>query len=246
MAVVGMSMPKLHKDQIPAREGYTFLGYYNQKEGGTKYYDALGNSSALWSDTQRTATLYAQWEKQPAPDPDPDDPEPGEEIGWNYNESGGWYYVYDNEGHTYNDGWHWIEDAKFGNHWYYFKEDGFIATNQWIFTDAWYYVNSSGAMNVGTWNFINGAWYGFNWNSTMCTGWTYDSGYANWFYCNPTTGAMYTNCWSFINDAWYGFWVNGEQTEISLHKARISGPKRTRHLPSSSIRIGYRIEFGLW
>ena len=134
---------------------------------------------------------------------------PGEGIGWNFNESGGWYYV-NTDGSVYNDGWHWIEDGKFGNHWYYFKDNGFIATNQWIFTDAWYYVNGSGSMNVGTWNWIGNAWYGFNWNGTMCKGWIYDSNYHNWFYCDPTSGAMYTNCWSYISGAWYGFWVNGE------------------------------------
>ena len=155
-------------------------------------------------------TFYKEGYIPPVPDPDPDDPEPGQETGWNFNESGGWYYVYDNEGHTYNDGWHWIEDTKLGNHWYYFKQDSFIATNQWMFTGAWYYVNSSGAMNVGTWNYIDGSWYGFNWNGTMCTGWVWNSSYNNYFYCDETTGAMYTNCWSFINDTWYGFHYNGE------------------------------------
>ena len=218
--VPGIALPHLNATtQIPTRDTYNFEGFFDEAEGGTKYYNSDGTSAHPWNKEEKEVTLYAHWEKAPTPPappapptptPDPDNPKPEEEQGWNYNESGGWYYVFDNDGNTYNDGWHWIEDTKFGAHWYFFKDTGFIAINQWIFTDAWYYVSGSGSMNVGTWNWINNAWYGFNWNGTMCKGWIYDSGYNNWFYCDPTTGAMYTNCWSFINGSWYGFWANGE------------------------------------
>ena len=202
--------------------GGNYYAYINGKKVNDKA-DTIKNLLAPYAATDTTVIdFYLEGHEPPAPPepptpptptPDPDNPKPEEEQGWNFNESGGWYYVYDTEGHTYNDGWHWIEDAHYGNHWYYFKEDSFIKTNEWIWDDvytAWYYVNSSGSMNVGSWNWINNAWYGFNWDGTMCKGWTFDHDYMNWFYCDPTSGAMYTNCWSFINGSWYGFWANGE------------------------------------
>ena len=155
-----------------------------------------------------SVTLYWNVPEPPVP---PKPPRPGD-AGWHFDDQKGWYYVKP-DGTRYDEGWHWIEDTKFGAHWYYFKDNSFIKTNEWIFDDvntSWYYVNSSGSMNVGTWNWIENAWYGFNWDGTMCKGWIYDSGYNNWFYCDPSSGAMYTNCWSFINGSWYGFWANGE------------------------------------
>ena len=45
---------------VPARTGYQFAGYYDQAEGGTKYYNADGSSAADWNKAGDT-TLYAQW-----------------------------------------------------------------------------------------------------------------------------------------------------------------------------------------
>ena len=45
---------------VPARAGYQFAGYYDQAEGGTKYYNADGNSAINWNKAGDT-TLYAQW-----------------------------------------------------------------------------------------------------------------------------------------------------------------------------------------
>lgn len=44
----------------PSRPGYTFLGYFDQEEGGKKYYNDDGTSASLWDKTSDT-TLYAQW-----------------------------------------------------------------------------------------------------------------------------------------------------------------------------------------
>lgn len=44
----------------PSRPGYTFLGYFDQQEGGTQYYSADGASAKAWDKTEDT-TLYAQW-----------------------------------------------------------------------------------------------------------------------------------------------------------------------------------------
>ena len=44
----------------PTRTGYTFNGYFDATSGGTKYYNANGNSAKNWDKTSNT-TLYAQW-----------------------------------------------------------------------------------------------------------------------------------------------------------------------------------------
>ena len=45
----------------PAREGYAFLGFYDDVENGVKYYNANGSSAKEWDNTSDTATLYAHW-----------------------------------------------------------------------------------------------------------------------------------------------------------------------------------------
>ena len=46
---------------IPTRTGYTFGGYYTEKNGGgTQYYNANGESAKAWSIAANT-TLYAKW-----------------------------------------------------------------------------------------------------------------------------------------------------------------------------------------
>ena len=45
---------------VPARVGFQFAGYYDQAEGGTKYYNADGSSAINWNKAGDT-TLYAQW-----------------------------------------------------------------------------------------------------------------------------------------------------------------------------------------
>ena len=45
---------------IPSKEGYSFSGYYTSTSGGTKYYDAYGDSYRECDFTSEL-TLYAQW-----------------------------------------------------------------------------------------------------------------------------------------------------------------------------------------
>ncbi len=57
-ATYGSAMPSA---TMPARTGYTFGGYYDQKNGaGTQYYNANGGSAKNWDKTAAT-TLYAKW-----------------------------------------------------------------------------------------------------------------------------------------------------------------------------------------
>ena len=47
---------------LPTRDGYTFLGYFSEQNGGgTQYYDANGSSTNSWT-TASGGTLYANWE----------------------------------------------------------------------------------------------------------------------------------------------------------------------------------------
>lgn len=59
-ATYGAAMPKA---TMPSRKGYTFGGYWTEKEGkGTKYYNANGTSARNW-DITSNKILYAHWEE---------------------------------------------------------------------------------------------------------------------------------------------------------------------------------------
>ena len=58
-ATYDAAMPKI--DELPARTGYTFGGYYTEKNGGgTQYYKADGTSAKNWK-IASNSTLYAKW-----------------------------------------------------------------------------------------------------------------------------------------------------------------------------------------
>ncbi|MCQ2310543.1 MAG: InlB B-repeat-containing protein, partial [Paludibacteraceae bacterium] len=56
-ATFGAAMPSA---DAPTRTGYTFQGYYDQKEGGTQYYNNDMSSAHAW-DKAAATTLYAHW-----------------------------------------------------------------------------------------------------------------------------------------------------------------------------------------
>ena len=58
---------RMPASEAPTRAGFTFKGYYAQKNGaGTKYYDEFMNSDVIYESTQNT-TLYAYWVDETAP-----------------------------------------------------------------------------------------------------------------------------------------------------------------------------------
>ena len=61
MATYDAAMPAI--GQLPtAKDGYTFAGYYDQKDGaGTQYYNAEGASTNAW-DKADNSRLYAKWD----------------------------------------------------------------------------------------------------------------------------------------------------------------------------------------
>ena len=57
-ATYDAALPKIAP---PTRDGWTFAGYFTEADGkGTKYYDAQGNGTKTWTETD-VATLYAYW-----------------------------------------------------------------------------------------------------------------------------------------------------------------------------------------
>ena len=57
----GDSVNNLTDSQIPSKEGYTFIGYYSQKTGGTKYFDADGKSNITQWQGGANGYAYAQY-----------------------------------------------------------------------------------------------------------------------------------------------------------------------------------------
>ena len=68
-AVYGKPMPTIPYDAIPTYYGdsdsWSFTGYFDAQTGGTAFYDAAGNpiGNNIWTGTDKTGTLYAQWEE---------------------------------------------------------------------------------------------------------------------------------------------------------------------------------------
>lgn len=55
--IEGETMPTIHK---PERVGYTFVGIYDEPDGGDQYYDEEMRAVKKWDGNENT-TLYAQW-----------------------------------------------------------------------------------------------------------------------------------------------------------------------------------------
>jgi len=51
------------KATAPVRKGYTFLGIFNAKTGGTQYYGETMDSVRNWNGTGTAYTFYAHWAK---------------------------------------------------------------------------------------------------------------------------------------------------------------------------------------
>lgn len=79
-------------------------------------------------------------------------------------ENGSWYYLG-------SDGWMVTGKRKIGSDYYYFREDGVMATG-WIYNDnedAWHYAEESGRLLKG-WYQGGGAWYWFDSKYAMFSG----------------------------------------------------------------------------
>lgn len=98
----------------------------------------------------------------------------------------------------------WKEE---GAGWYYIKEDGTQASNEWLQVDGFYYwFDANGYMGTGWRSFADGSYYYFHPETgTMMTGWIQD---VDWYYLGPD-GRLWTNTTTpdgcQVNE--YGIWV---------------------------------------
>lgn len=96
-----------------------------------------------------------------------------DDTGWRYYKNGGYYA-----------GWHEIDD-EYGDHWYYFKDDAYMEAYTWKWSDethAYYWLCSTGPMIIRLWQWIDNAWYKFDDEGKMQTGWYWDNYLQHWYY----------------------------------------------------------------
>ncbi len=122
----------------------------------------------------------------------------------------------------------WVKE---NNTWYYFKQDGMMATGWEKVNGIWYYFNKSGAMQTGwlkegsTWYYlkssgamatgwekVNGTWYYLNKSGAMQTGWLKEG--STWYYLK-SSGAMATG-WEKVNGTWYYFNGSGKMATSGI------------------------------
>lgn len=117
---------------------------------------------------------------------------------WVY-DGAGWWYSYAFGGYP-SGGW-----SQIGSDWYYFNENGYMASNQWIGN---YYVGASGAMVTNSW--VDGFYVGEDGGWVPGFGetdkWVLD---ANGWWYSYASGGYPSGGWSQIGGVWYYFDGNG-------------------------------------
>ena len=199
-------LQKLWEDKalIPERDGYLFLGWYEDVKYATPVEDLWTTIDKYSNSNQspredRTCRIFAKWLK----------------LGWNELEDGSKVY-YDEDGHLHTD---WLTDED--GRQYFFNEDGIMQTGLQTIDGTTYYFDEDGAMQTG-WQTIDGTKYYFKEDGAMQTGWlTLDKksyyftkagamvkGWKKiskkWYYLDPKTGVMATG-WKEIKKDWYYF-----------------------------------------
>ena len=117
--------------------------------------------------------------------------------GWKQDDNG-WSYVCE-DGSSPSSSWKMISGK-----WYYFNDDGYMATGWQKIGGKWYYMGSSGAMQTG-WKQISNKWYYFSGSGAMQTGWKQISG--KWYYF--ASGGAMTTGWKQISGEYYYFESSG-------------------------------------
>ena len=112
-------------------------------------------------------------------------------VGW-HTVDGKTYYS-GADGTLYGPGW-----MEYNGGWYYFRDNGEMATGWVADGGCWYYMDTDGRMATG-WIEDDGKWFYFNGNGTMYTGWLQAGN--NW-YLLQSSGAMATG-WACDGGVWY-------------------------------------------
>ena len=219
----------------PEREGYLFLGWYEDDRYETPVTDLWTTISKYGrynsSPRQdRICRVYAKWQK----------------LGWDVEAEKRVYYDNDGTRHT---GWLTDNGKK-----YYFDEDGYMKTGmvqdgtKWYFFDKkngymktgwvqdgtkWYFFDKkAGYMKTG-WVQDGKKWYFFDKkDGYMKTGWVQDG--KKWYFFDKKDGYMKTNAWVQDGKKWYyfkgdgtmaqnewckGYWLNKDGTQTYKYTA---------------------------
>ena len=124
------------------------------------------------------------------------------------------YYDYPWDGILHYNGkadfYGWQKDAK---GWWWKEASGSWPANEWRYIkDAWYFFNPDGYMATG-WISYNGNWFYLRDDGEMVRNrWQKISG--KWYYFEDD-GRMLSDCFRYINGRWYAFRKNGEMVENS-------------------------------
>ena len=132
---------------------------------------------------------------------------PAPKAGWVKDSKGWWYRNADGS-------WPANKWQLINNCWYFFKNDGYMATG-WIKpSDKWYYLHPVDGQMLTGWQYINKNWYYLRKDGDMVVGWLKDGG--KWYYLNNSTdgveGSMATG-WKLVKGKWYYLYASGAMAE---------------------------------
>ena len=136
---------------------------------------------------------------------------------------GGCWYYFD------SDGWNVTGLRRIDSRYYYFREDGVMATG-WIYNDdedVWYYAEESGALKRG-WHYAGGAWYWFNSKGEMyCGGSRMVDAHKYYFFENGQLAAnQYVGLYYYdengLRDRRYDITIQGDRKPDNEEKERIT------------------------
>lgn len=145
-------------------------------------------------------------------------------TGWEQTAAG--YYYNDPSTGARAVGWKKIDDK-----WYYFKQDGIMATGLIYDNGKYYYTLDDGTMVKG-WLKIGDQYYYMRSDGSMLTGWRQMDG--AWYYFDPASGVCAANGSREIDGKWYLFgtdckmltgWqkVNGDYYYFSTEGVMLTG-----------------------
>jgi uncharacterized repeat protein (TIGR02543 family) len=192
-----------------SQSGYTFVGWYTEKTGGSKY-PGSGNTMPA-SDI----TVYAHWDSLLKPvEPEPSKPESRDEeeiitvpvppsIDSNSKptvpDTGGKFEV--NPDNPY--------DVT------YTKPDGTSARDEWVGDGMdWYHVDEAGKLSYDWYLEGENTWYKLNKEpgdkfGAALTSWNHESMDSKWYFFDPATTKMLTG-WQKIDGKWFYFTKQNE------------------------------------
>ena len=187
-----------------SQSGYTFVGWYTDKTGGSKY---AGSGNAM---PASDITVYAHWDSLLKPtEPEPSKPESRDEeeiitvqvppsidsnIKPTVPDTGGTFTVNPDDPRDVT----------------YTKPDGTTARDEWVGDGVdWYHVDEAGKLSYD-WYLEDGrTWYKLNKEpgdkfGAALTSWNHESMDDKWYFFDPATTKMLTG-WQKIDGKWYCF-----------------------------------------